>query len=151
METAAGTVQLREATEQHLTIARHRGFGRESLDHFARVDADDSSSCGAALRLGARVVVPDVTTAPCSPAPRPDILLAEGVRATHSTPLRTRAGQTVGMVSAHHPRPGRLPTPRRGEGTRPHRRPGGPVAGLAPPPPCSTLLDALDHFHTTAR
>jgi len=50
------------------------------------------------------VVIADITTDPGF-APHRDIALASGFYAVQSTPLVTRAGHHVGMLSTHYPRP----------------------------------------------
>ena len=55
-----GNVQLYDPDDGTLRIVAHRGVGQEFLEHFACVDANDTSACGAALKLGQRVILEDV-------------------------------------------------------------------------------------------
>src|SRR5262249_37259842 len=104
-----GNVQLVDPATGALRIAAQRGFGREFVEYFAAV-TDDRSACGRAARHHAQVVITDVTTDPGF-APHREIALASGFRAVHSTPLVTRVGHLVGMLSTPYPRP--TPPPRR--------------------------------------
>jgi CRP-like cAMP-binding protein len=102
-----GNIQLYDDTTGTLAIVVHRGFSQEFLDHFATVDAHDTSACGQALKRSARTLIEDVTTDP-SFEPHRAIAAAAGFRAVQSTPLLDRTGAPVGMLSTHfrrHPRP----------------------------------------------
>ena len=63
---------------------------------------DTRTSCGEALRTGRRVAVPDVRN--CEFMSGSDDLegyLSGGIRAVQSTPLVSRSGSLLGMVSTH--------------------------------------------------
>lgn len=63
-----GDIQLYDAEDGILRIVAHRGVGEEFLEHFGSVNAEDTSACGTALKLGQRIVIEDVTThAPYAP------------------------------------------------------------------------------------
>jgi len=98
-----GNVQLVDPATGALRIAVQRGFGPEFMEYFAAV-ADDGSACGRAAQQHAQVVINDVATDPGF-APHREIALASGFRAVQSTPLVNRAGNLVGMLSTHYPRP----------------------------------------------
>ncbi len=98
-----GNVQLADPATGALRIAAQQGFGPEFVEYFAAV-TDDRSACGRAAQQHAQVVITDVTTDPGF-APHREIALASGFRAVQSTPLVNRAGQVVGMLSTHYPRP----------------------------------------------
>ena len=102
-----GNVQIADPATGALRIAAQRGFGPEFLHYFAVV-TDDGSACGRAARENAQVVIADVTTDP-SFAPHRDIAAASGFRAVQSTPLTTRDGRLVGMLSTHYPRACAMP------------------------------------------
>lgn len=99
-----GNVQLVDDAGAALLIAEQRGFDAAFLEHFARVDADDSSACGQAIHLLAQVAVRDVATDP-SFAPHLEVIERSGFRAVLSTPL-LHDGRCYGVVSTHyrHPR-----------------------------------------------
>jgi GAF domain-containing protein len=93
-----GNVQL--STGDELVIAAQRGLSADFLKTFRRVKKDDGSACGRALRLGKTVIIRDVENDPEFAAFRPDAKNA-GFRSVQSTPLFTRDGNVLGMVSTH--------------------------------------------------
>jgi signal transduction histidine kinase len=100
-----GTVQLCDPESRVLQLLVHRGFKQDFLDHFARV-YEDSSVCGRAMRQGSRVIVEDVNTDPPF-APHRAIAASAGFRAVQSTPLFSRCGELLGMISTHFRQPHR--------------------------------------------
>ena len=83
-----------------LTIAAQRGFKQDFLDFFREVSAEDDAACGRALRSGERILIEDVESdAPFAPF-RP-IARSAGFRAVIYTPLITRDGTALGMLSTH--------------------------------------------------
>src|SRR5512139_2273541 len=83
-----GNVQLPIGEE--LAIAAQRGLSADFLKTFWRVQRDDGSACGRALRLGAPVVIPDIEKDADFAAFRRDARHA-GFRAVQSTPMLTRS------------------------------------------------------------
>jgi PAS domain S-box-containing protein len=101
-----GNMQLREAGSDALKIAAHHGFDRPFLDFFATVREDESAACGRALRDHARTVVEDVTTSSIFKGQESlEVLLAADVRAVQSTPLVSKTGSVLGMISTHFKQP----------------------------------------------
>jgi PAS domain S-box-containing protein len=100
-----GNVQLYDPKTKGLEIVAHRGFRREFLDYFNRVH-EGTGSCGAALKGGKRVIVEDVLAEPAF-APHLKIVAAAGYRAVQSTPLFSRSGEPLGMISTHFRKPHR--------------------------------------------
>lgn len=79
-----------------------RGFSPEAAKAWEWVDGDTVTSCGAALRAGTRQVVPDIER--CEFMAGTETLAAyrkEGILAAQSTPLLSRTGQLLGMLSTH--------------------------------------------------
>ena len=102
--TAMGNVQL--AYPDGLRIVAQRGFGREFLDFFARVD-DAGSACGVAMKQGRRVVVRDVGSDPIfAGTAAGEVLANAGVRAVPSTPHIGGSGRLLGVLSTHRAQPG---------------------------------------------
>lgn len=97
-----GNVQLMDWSAGELTIYSQRGFSSEFLNFFRAVRSTDGSACAEAMRCQGSFVAEDVLADPvlrgCS-----EILLRAGVRAVQSTPIRSRHGLFVGVVSTHHP------------------------------------------------
>jgi PAS domain S-box-containing protein len=100
-----GNVQLYDPETGALKIVAQRGFQQEFLDYFDRVE-EGTASCGAALQRRERVVVEDIETDPLF-APHRKIVAAAGYRAVQSTPLFSRSGEPLGMISTHFHQPHR--------------------------------------------
>ena len=96
-----GDVQLYDGASDSLRIVAGRGFRPEDLEAFAVIRRGEST-CGTALELGERVVVGDVTASPIFAGKSIlGAILAAGIRALQSTPLISRSGRLVGMLSTH--------------------------------------------------
>lgn len=102
-----GNIQMYNAETQALEIIAQRGFQKDFVEHFRNVD-DDNSACGRAMKLGQRVIIEDVETDP-GYAPHRYIAASAGYRAVQSTPLLSRGGKFLGMLSTHFRRPHRPP------------------------------------------
>jgi PAS domain S-box-containing protein len=85
-----------------LELLVHRGFSEEAARFWRRVGVESKSSSGAALRSGKRVLVPDIELAEFL-AGTEDLAKYEslGIRATQSTPLVSRNGKLLGMITTH--------------------------------------------------
>ncbi len=103
-----GNVQLLDAASDELTISVQRGFGEEFVEFFSHIRPGEAA-CGTVLQTRQCVVVEDITRSPIFLAqPRAlQLKLAAGVRAIICTPLLTRAGQLVGVLSVHFGAPHR--------------------------------------------
>lgn len=96
-----GSLQMFYPDRDALRLLAWKGFDPESARLWEWVGTDKGCSCGEALRTGLRVIVSD--TEKC------DFLLEEslaafrklGLRSLQSTPLISRAGKTVGIISTH--------------------------------------------------
>lgn len=100
-----GNIQLREQDSGAFRIEASRGFDSRFLKFFDTVHASQAA-CGPAMQRVARVLVEDVTVSPVFVGtPALDVLLAAGVRAVQSTPLVSRSGRLVGMLSTHYRTP----------------------------------------------
>ena len=108
-DACAGTVQMLDSETEELVILATRGFGRETNDYFRRVDAASNTSCGAALRSGTRSYS-DFDPASTDKSAR--LHVADGVLSAQSTPLLSRSGKPIGMVSTHWGELGRRLTER---------------------------------------
>lgn len=96
------SIQTKVAAKPALQLIAHRGFVPEARAYWQWVDAGSSSSCGQALSRGHRIIIPDVE--------RDEHLAGTedlrhmrlcGIRAVQSTPLVSRSGAPVGMLSTH--------------------------------------------------
>jgi PAS domain S-box-containing protein len=85
-----------------LELLVHRGFTEEAARSWRWVNVDSKSTSGAALRSGQRVVIPDIRSA-AAIAGSADAVMYEtlGIVAAQSTPLVSRAGNLLGMITTH--------------------------------------------------
>jgi PAS domain S-box-containing protein len=101
-----GNIQLSSPQNHALEIVVQRGFQRDFLDHFHTVRVDEGSCCSQAMQCAERVVVEDVELDP-SFEPHRAIAASAGFRSVQSTPLKSRAGSVIGMLSTHYREPKR--------------------------------------------
>jgi PAS domain S-box-containing protein len=94
-----GLVQLYDPRSHSLRIAVHRGLNQEFFDYFGNV-SDFDSACGRALAARQRIIIEDVEN-DSGFAPHLKIARAAGFRAVQSTPLFSRRGEPLGIVSTH--------------------------------------------------
>ena len=100
-----GTIQLYNAESQALKIVAQRGFQQDFLNHFSSV-LEGEAAYGRALSRGERVIIEDVLTDADFELFRP-IAAAAGFRSVQSTPLFSRNGEPLGMISTHFRQPHR--------------------------------------------
>ena len=87
-------------TGGELRLLAFRGFNRDAASSWEWVGADSKCSCGIALRDNRRVFASDVATCDFMADPEvQQVYLQIDVRACQSTPLITRTGKLVGMIS----------------------------------------------------
>ena len=106
MRADVGSMQKYDPERNELRLLASRGFPAEAIAFWDRVTRDSGTSCGMALSVGHRVVVPDVECADFM-AGSADLEVARqvGLRAMHSTPLVSRSGRLLGMISTHWQEP----------------------------------------------
>jgi len=103
MGAERGTLQLVEGDS--LRIAAHHGHGKAFLDFFERAEGR-ASVCGEATRRGERVVVEDVEqSALFAGTDSLPVLREAGVRAVQSTPMISRSGALLGILTTQWGRP----------------------------------------------
>ena len=100
-----GNLQLYNERTQALEIVAQRDFGQDFLNHFSAVN-ESGAACGRALKRAERVIIEDVLTDPDF-APHRAIAASAGFRAIQSTPLFSRSGEPLGIVSTHFRQPHR--------------------------------------------
>ena len=85
-----------------------RGFSPDALRDWEWIDCADKTVCAAALRAGTRVVVSDIEACEWMAGTVTQArYLREGIRAIQSTPLVSRGGKALGMISTHWAQPHR--------------------------------------------
>jgi PAS domain S-box-containing protein len=97
-----GLLSLCDAEGQGLSIGASIGFQPEYLNLIQR--ASSGGACGTCYGERRRVLVPDIEVNPIF-EPYRDAARKAGFRAVHSTPLVTRGGKTIGVLSTHFRRP----------------------------------------------
>ncbi|HET6628720.1 MAG TPA: ATP-binding protein [Woeseiaceae bacterium] len=89
-----------------LRLLGHRGFNPEAARFWEWVRPDSASACGTALRSGRRAVVTDVEHCEFMTGSEDlRIFRATGIRAVQTTPLVSRSGDILGMISTHWSEP----------------------------------------------
>jgi signal transduction histidine kinase len=97
VEAEKGTLQLLEGDS--LRIVASYGHNQPFLEFFASAESQ-ASVCGEATRRGERVVVPDVETSSLfAGTPSLAVLREAGVRAVQSTPMLSRNGALLGILT----------------------------------------------------
>jgi len=104
-----GTIQMIDSTGNLRIVSQH-GFKQPFLDFFGLVTPESDAACGLAKSTKKRVAVEDVTTSPIFVGTEAlKVQLEAGVRAVQSTPLITRSGEMIGVISTHYREP-RVPS-----------------------------------------
>lgn len=104
-----GNLQMLHAETGALRLRAWSGFEKPFLDRFAKVRSHTHAACGAALRAGARVVVADIEDSNAFDADTRQVMREAGVRAVQSTPLVSRSGRVLGVLSTHWAQPHQIP------------------------------------------
>jgi PAS domain S-box-containing protein len=99
-----GNIQLLNTATGKLEIAAQEGLEGPFLDYFKDVDETGSSACGQALCTRKRVIIEDVEEDPAF-APHRKVAAEAGIRSVQSTPLISRTGELLGVLSTHHGHP----------------------------------------------
>ncbi len=99
MRAQKGTAQLLEGDS--LRILAHHGHSEPFLQFFAAAE-NRASVCGEATKRGERVIVPDVEESPLFAGTASlEVLREAGVRAVQSTPMMSRKGVLLGILTTH--------------------------------------------------
>jgi PAS domain S-box-containing protein len=85
-----------------LKLLTFRGFDPQAAKFWTWVTANSCCTCGVAVRTRQRVIAPDVEAATYLQGTKDlEVLLATGIRSAQSTPLMSRRGFMVGMITTH--------------------------------------------------
>ena len=102
MASDAASVQMLEADDTSLRLLAWTNFHPDSAAFWQRVAVGTGSTCSRALRDNERVVVADVEACEfIAGTPDQQEYRRSGIRAVQSTPLRSRTGRPLGMLSTH--------------------------------------------------
>ncbi len=100
MRSEMATMQVYDAGREALRLIAWKDLHPESAEFWAWVSAEAGTTCGLALGTGERVVVPDIEQCGFT-GPHLEAYRKSGIRAVQSTPLKSRDGKFVGMISTH--------------------------------------------------
>lgn len=101
--TDLGMLSLCDPDHAQLNLEIHSGFDEEFLKTVANVPYG-AGACGACYEQRRRIIVEDVEVDPLF-APYREAARLAGFRACHSTPLFTRGGKIIGVLSVHFRQP----------------------------------------------
>jgi PAS domain S-box-containing protein len=110
MSADMGSMQRFYPEQRELRLLAWKGFHPYSAAFWERVHLKSASTCGMAMSVGHRVMVPDVEASDFM-AGTVDLhaYRQSGIRAVQSTPLVSRSGQLLGMISTHWRKPHQPP------------------------------------------
>ena len=102
MASDAASVQVLAADHASLRLFASKNFHPESAAFWQRVAVGSGSTCSKALSDNARVVVVDIEACEfIDGTPDQQEYRRSGIRAVQSTPLQSRSGRPLGMLSTH--------------------------------------------------
>jgi two-component sensor histidine kinase len=102
MGSQAASIQALHPGRGQLRLIGSKGFHPESTAYWEWVSLGSGSTCGLALNSGKRVVVPDIENCELMAGSRDlDEYRRSCIRAVQSTPLVSRTGRLLGMISTH--------------------------------------------------
>lgn len=110
LEADMGNFQLVNPHTHELQLAAHRGFSPDFLEQFRSEGSLPSALRASAVQRGQPVIVADVDTDPDF-IPHRRIAASAGFRAVQSTPVTSRHGESLGVLTTHFREP-RRPTDR---------------------------------------
>jgi PAS domain S-box-containing protein len=102
MRADMASLQMLPADGRVLRLLASKGFAAASATFWASVHAGSGSAWGQALSTGKRVIITDVETCELVVGTADiEAFRASGIRAVQSTPLVSRSGRPLGMISTH--------------------------------------------------
>src|SRR3569623_42053 len=108
MRSDMASLQMFHPETNQLELLSSKGFHPESAVHWKWITSDSKSNCAVALKKQQQIIIPDIERGSLM-AGTEDLrhYRLSGIRGIQSTPLISRAGNIVGMISTHwkHPHP----------------------------------------------
>jgi PAS domain S-box-containing protein len=102
MSADMASMQVLNVERDALQLLAWAGFHPASASFWEWVRFDSTTTCGLAFSSGCRVVVPDTETCALMAGTADlDEYRRSNIRAVQSTPLLSRSGQLLGMISTH--------------------------------------------------
>jgi PAS domain S-box-containing protein len=109
MSAHKGSMQVFHPERGELRLLVQRGFDPQVAGRWEWVRYDFATTCSMALLTGSRVIVPDFETCETMAGTADlDAFRQSDVRAAQSTPLMSRSGRLLGMVTTYWRNPHRL-------------------------------------------
>jgi two-component sensor histidine kinase len=99
MHSDSASLQVFNSSRGQLRLLAATGFSEQAKTHWKWVSKENRTTCAAALRLRQRVIVEDIANSTVIVGPERDLHLQNGIHASQSTPLVSRTGHLVGMIS----------------------------------------------------
>lgn len=96
-----GNMQLVEPDTGDLILFSQRGFSQEFVDFFQRVHVEADTTCGQTINKRTRVLVPDIDQSDLYAGQTGDAMRRAGALAVQSTPMVSRSGRMLGVLSTH--------------------------------------------------
>ncbi|ACL62978.1 GAF domain-containing protein [Methylobacterium nodulans] len=102
MGSQAASMQILDPDTGTLKLLAWRGFHPDAAAFWDRVDSNSASTCGEALKTGRRTLVSDIESCGFMAGTKDlEAYRRSNLRAVQSTPLMSRTGRALGMVSTH--------------------------------------------------
>jgi len=102
MSADMASLQIFHPEQKELRLLAWKGFHPASAAFWERVRFHSATTCGLALSSGCRVIVPDTETCDfMAGTAHLDEFRRSNIRAMQSTPLISRSGPLLGMISTH--------------------------------------------------
>jgi PAS domain S-box-containing protein len=105
MRADKGTIQLFDTAASELRLIASHGVDPALHDAFTIVTSESGTSCAMALKTGKRAIIPNFSEGEYRESHAGRAHRAAGVLAAQTTPLTTRSGQLLGMMSTHWSQP----------------------------------------------
>ena len=106
MRSDFASMQMFHPERGELRLLAYRGFTPIAAASFEWVRPGSGTSCSAALATGHRSIVPDIELSDfMAGSEELETCRQTGIRAMQSTPLVSRAGRLLGMISTHWRKP----------------------------------------------
>src|SRR5436305_1968726 len=106
MSADMGSMQKYDPADNELRLLAFRGIDPGSAASWERIYPHSATSCGVALSAGSRVIISDIETSEFLTTEEDRRSLRQaGIRAAQSTPLVSRSGELLGMISTHWGKP----------------------------------------------
>ena len=101
MHSDFASIQVLNSNNNQLLLFAWKGFHPGSAEYWKYINSDSTTSCGQAFQQRTRIIVPNVEE--CTTMSREDLneYHRSGVASVQSTPLVSRSGTVVGMISTH--------------------------------------------------